>query len=152
FDIVIASYGILCWLPDVEDFFCVARHFLRPGGTFLLINDHPFFDIFDYNEAAGHLEITYPYRFQEEPLKFDSPWSYIDHNEPMDSTVSYEWIHDMGSILAAVSASGLELAALREYPYSFYKAHPHMVEAEKGKWIIPGVEIPMILELECRRP
>ena len=47
FDIVFTSYGVLAWLPDLEAWGrTIARH-LRPGGTFLIVDMHPFSHIFD---------------------------------------------------------------------------------------------------------
>ncbi len=37
FDIVFASYGVLCWLPDLLAWARVAAHFLKAGGAFHLI-------------------------------------------------------------------------------------------------------------------
>src|SRR5256885_3597890 len=35
FDVVLTSYGILCWLPDLAGWGRVVARFLRPGGTFV---------------------------------------------------------------------------------------------------------------------
>ena len=58
FDIVFTSYGILCWLPDLRRWAEVIAHFLRPGGTFYMVEGHPFVDVFDHLENATELKIT----------------------------------------------------------------------------------------------
>lgn len=41
FDIVYASVGILCWVPDVDGWARAAAASLRPGGRLYLRDDHP---------------------------------------------------------------------------------------------------------------
>src|SRR5437763_6069989 len=42
FDVVFTSYGVLNWLPDIPRWGQVAAHFLKPGGTFYVVEGHPF--------------------------------------------------------------------------------------------------------------
>jgi 2-polyprenyl-3-methyl-5-hydroxy-6-metoxy-1,4-benzoquinol methylase len=42
FDIVFTSYGILHWLRDLKRWAQVIAHFLKPGGFFYIVEDHPF--------------------------------------------------------------------------------------------------------------
>ena len=41
FDIVFTSYGVLCWLPDLDDWARVASNHLKPGGVFYIAEFHP---------------------------------------------------------------------------------------------------------------
>jgi 2-polyprenyl-3-methyl-5-hydroxy-6-metoxy-1,4-benzoquinol methylase len=52
FDIVFTSYGVLWWLPDIKEWAKVVAHFLRPGGTFLLVEFHPLASVFDPEHRA----------------------------------------------------------------------------------------------------
>jgi len=45
FDIVFTSYGVLCWLPDLARWAQVIAHFLKPGGTFYIVEEHPLANI-----------------------------------------------------------------------------------------------------------
>ncbi len=41
FEIVIASYGALCWAPDLAGWMRIAARYVAPGGTLLLVDLHP---------------------------------------------------------------------------------------------------------------
>ena len=57
FDIVFTSIGVLCWLQDVKEWARIIAHFLKPGGTFLLVESHPFMWVFD--DEGEELSIKY---------------------------------------------------------------------------------------------
>jgi len=40
FDIVFASYGVLCWLPNLPAWISTAASFLKPGGMLYVIDGH----------------------------------------------------------------------------------------------------------------
>jgi SAM-dependent methyltransferase len=42
FNIVFASTGVLCWLPDITLFARTVRHLLQDGGFFYILDGHPF--------------------------------------------------------------------------------------------------------------
>jgi 2-polyprenyl-3-methyl-5-hydroxy-6-metoxy-1,4-benzoquinol methylase len=52
FDIVFTSYGVLWWLPDIPGWAKVIAHFLKPGGTFLVVDSHPMASVFDKGEVS----------------------------------------------------------------------------------------------------
>ena len=37
FDLVFTSYGTIGWLPDLDKWASVVKHFLKPGGTFYIV-------------------------------------------------------------------------------------------------------------------
>jgi len=41
FDVVFTSYGVLCWLRDLEEWARIVARFLAPGGRFHLVELHP---------------------------------------------------------------------------------------------------------------
>ena len=45
------SYGVLGWLPDMTRWAQVVAHVVKPGGTFYVVEFHPFAWIFD--DAVG---------------------------------------------------------------------------------------------------
>ena len=46
FDIVFTSYGVLHGLPGLQRWGEVIAHYLKPGGIFYIVEDHPFFRVF----------------------------------------------------------------------------------------------------------
>ena len=41
FDFIFTSYGVITWLPDLDQWAKVIQHFLKPGGTFYMAEFHP---------------------------------------------------------------------------------------------------------------
>ena len=64
FDIVFTSYGVLTWLPDLDRWAQTVAHSLKPGGTFYIVEFHPFVSMLDDDGER----IAYPYFRAEAPL------------------------------------------------------------------------------------
>ena len=60
FDFVFTSHGVLGWLPDLNAWGQVIAHFLKPGGTFYVVEAHPTAYIFD-EENPSDLLVRYSY-------------------------------------------------------------------------------------------
>lgn len=75
YDIVFTSYGVLCWLSDLEKWANVIAHFLKPNGIFYIVDGHPIANMID-SESNDQLKISYSY-FNIGPVKFDFPYTYI---------------------------------------------------------------------------
>src|SRR5262249_14316808 len=69
FDIVFTSYGVLCWLPDLRRWAEVIAHFLKPGGTFYMVETHPFATVLGEKKDTKELTIAYPYFHEPEPIR-----------------------------------------------------------------------------------
>src|SRR5829696_10057449 len=56
FDAVFSSYGIVCWLPDLEAWAEGVAAVLKSGGRFVLVDFHPAAKMFDehWNHACGY--------------------------------------------------------------------------------------------------
>jgi len=46
-DIVFTSVGVLSWISDIDKWASVVAHFLKPGGTFYIIDFHPLLGILE---------------------------------------------------------------------------------------------------------
>src|SRR3954471_2686138 len=53
FDIVYTSYGVLCWLPEPTRWGQIIARFLKPGGTFYIVEAHPVARIFPMDADIG---------------------------------------------------------------------------------------------------
>ena len=58
FDVAFASYGVICWLPDLRSWAQGIAGILNPGGRFVLVDFHPAADIFDRD--WNHVTTTLP--------------------------------------------------------------------------------------------
>ena len=53
YDVVFSSYGVLCWLSDLNEWGRGIASCLRAGGRFVLVDFHPAFSMFDEAMAAA---------------------------------------------------------------------------------------------------
>jgi SAM-dependent methyltransferase len=150
FDIVFTSYGALCWLPDIQHWAQVVAHCLRAGGTFYVIDHHPFADVFDEAKATHTLALTYPYFGSPEPTRFEGEGTCADPDSPYP-WVSYEWTHSLGQIISALTSAGLRLEFLHEFPFCEYARFPCMHQDGNGWWWLPeGMPaIPFLFSLKA---
>ena len=133
FDVVFTSYGVLCWLPDLDKWASVVANHLKPGGTFYVIDGHPAMNVFEESDA-GELQVTYPY-FHTEFLWEGGEPSYAGSGI-IESPV-YEWHHSLGEIVTALIDAGLRIEFLHEFAFSTYRAYPMMVKGDDGYWRFP---------------
>lgn len=112
FDFVFTSYGTIGWLPDLDRWAKVVRHFLKPGGRFVMVDFHPVVWMFDDHFK----EIAYSY-FNTETIVEKVSGTYADRNAPVEyETVS--WNHPTSEILQNLLDAGLQLKTYREWDYS----------------------------------
>jgi len=148
FDIVFTSYGVIGWLPDLDQWAGVVSRFLKPGASFIFVEFHPVVWMFD-DDFQG---IRYNY-FNTGPIVENSEGTYADKNAPVINE-DVMWNHGLGEVVSALLQSGLELSALEEYDYSPYACFKRTVEYEPGKFRIKHLQdkIPMVYSVCCRKP
>ena len=150
YDVVFTSYGVLCWLPDLPRWAEIIAHFLKPGGTFYMIDGHPAANIFNDDNDATDLTVRYPY-FHSEAMRFESGPTYA--GDEMLKTSSYEWCHPIGDILNPLISAGLRIEFLHEFPFSGYQHLPMMVQGDDGWWRFPefNESVPQLFSLKATR-
>ena len=133
FDIVFTSQGVLCWLPDLDRWASVVHRFLRPGGTFYILDGHPVMGIFEESDAG---EVRPAYSYFDSELFFEGGGPTYTGGDPIASPV-YEWQHSLGEIVTSLTRSGLAIEYLHEFPVSGYHAFPGMTRHDDGWWRFP---------------
>ncbi len=131
FDIVFTSYGVLKWLPDLSEWARLVARYLKAGGTFFVVEFHPFMYVFDYDRAE---ELTYSYFYNESPIVYDEVGSYAVEDDPVIMTAN-AWSHPVSSVIGHLLDSGLTLESFKEYPYTPIDCFPFSVEGEPGKYV-----------------
>jgi SAM-dependent methyltransferase len=111
FDIVYQSYGTLCWLADIKRWGEVVAACLKPGGTFLLIDDHP------CSLAIYPTALSY---FSTEAETLENQPDYADRSY-VRTNPSTEWQHTLADILNSLIGAGLTIQKIGEYDYSYYQ-------------------------------
>jgi SAM-dependent methyltransferase len=111
FDLVFASYGVLCWIADVDAWMRSAHRALRPGGRLVLIDLHPASQMVG---AVDPLEFDFPY-LGAAPMPFEASGSYAAPDADTAANASIEYAHGLGEIVTAAVTSGLRVDALTEW-------------------------------------
>ena len=133
FDIVFTSYGVLCWLPNMDKWAEVVANHLKPGGTFYIADGHPMMNVFEMSEA-GKLIPTYSYLNEQWLWEGGEP-SYA--GEGIIESPVYEWQHSLGEIVTALAKAGLQIEYLHEFTHCFFRFFPTMAQGEDGGWRLP---------------
>lgn len=148
FDIVFASYGILHWLSDLRRWAEVIAHFLKPGGLFYIVEDHPFMRVFAADETD--LKVGNPYFFHAQPGTFELQGSYAGSGE---TSRGFIWDHSLGEVINALIGAGLRIEFLHEFDCAARAKFPFMAQGEDGWWRLPERkgEIPFLFSLQARK-
>ena len=152
FDIVYTGLGALCWLPDLTSWGKIIASYLKPGGTFYLLDEHPIGRVYGpehFDEGDYELKPNYSY--------FLDPEGHIEQGERQTYTGSgsittsvYEWQHSMSEIVNSILGAGLRIEFLHEYPFSFFKALPTMRHRD-GWWRLDEYDgnVPFMLSIKA---
>lgn len=151
FDIVFTSHGVLWWLPDIAGWARVVSHFLKPGGTFLVVDGHPLASVFD-NDNPSELKVKYTYFPSTEPLRFEVQGSYAA-SDPDYKGVEYGWTHSMSEYINSLIDAGLRIESLREFSFQSWQMFPFMEQGVDGLWRMPArmPDIPLMFSLRARK-
>ncbi|MGA9277595.1 class I SAM-dependent methyltransferase [Ilumatobacter sp.] len=153
FDLVYTGVGALNWLPSIDRWASIVAGLLAPGGQLYIREGHPMLWAID-DDASDGLKITYPYFETVEPLVFDEDTTYVEHDEPIVNTRTYEWNHGLGEIFTALTRHGLVVTLLEEHRGLEWKMFDHMV-AEDGQWKLPPEQrdlVPLMYSLMATKP
>jgi SAM-dependent methyltransferase len=151
FDVVYTGRGALIWLPDLERWAKVVARYLRPGGRFVMLDDHPISDICRSGPGARRLELERSY-FSRAPLRWVGDGTYAT-SARLRHRVSYEWTHPLGDLLSALIRAGLRIERVREFPYSYWHKFPFLRQRADGYWALRsrGAQIPLMYSVRARR-
>lgn len=111
FDLVFASYGVLCWIADVGAWMRSAHSALRPGGRLVLVDLHPLLQMI---ESVDPWVLDFPY-LGAQPLRFEESGSYAVPDAETTANVSIEYAHGIGEVATAAAAAGLHIDVLTEW-------------------------------------
>jgi SAM-dependent methyltransferase len=148
FDIVVSTYGVLGWLPDLDAWARVVANFLKPGGTFCLVEIHPFIYLFD--EVAGELKLTGSL-FDSGPYETETDVTYAGGLE-LPAHPEHNWFWPVSKTVTALTAAGLRIERLRELPVDVRQRLPSMVQGDDGYWRLPGDPLPLLFTCVATRP
>ncbi len=152
FDIVFTSYGVHCWLPDLQRWAEIVEYFVKPGGLFYIAEFHPVIWMFD-NEDANDFKLKYSYFHDPEPYQFDVDGSYAETEQEFEPCVDYEWAHGMGEVVTSIAQAGLRIEYLHEFPMASFQSFPFLKRRDDGYWYYedPDIQLPLMYSIRARK-
>jgi SAM-dependent methyltransferase len=133
FDLVYTGIGALCWLPDVTRWAEVVASLLRPGGRLLIREMHPMLGTLTARD--GMVMVSDPYFHQPEPMIFDEGGTYVENDHTFTATITHQWSHGLGEIIAAVLKAGMQLTELVEHDSVPWQALKQVMSSDDaGEW------------------
>lgn len=153
FDIVFTSYGVLMWLPDIKRWGEVVAQYLKPGGTFYIVEYHPFAMVFDDENEKLELKAAYPYFHSSEPIRFEADGSYAQPDAKFKETEQFEWAHSLGDIVNVLIGQGLQIEFLHEFNYCDWQMFPFLEKRDDYHYLPEGLpKIPLMFSLKASKP
>ncbi|EDM81838.1 hypothetical protein PPSIR1_05208 [Plesiocystis pacifica SIR-1] len=171
FDKVYSSYGVICWLPDLRAWAEGIAGVLRPGGTFVLVEFHPFMQCFDETGAR-----VFPYlgAARGEVLSVDegvsdyvgesgaalAPTGFVPLPEGEAFTnpnPCHEFAWSLADLFGALRDAGLRVEAFEEHPHcNGWRCFDDLVldPDNDRRWVFPPGQptIPLTYGLRARKP
>ncbi len=112
FDIVYTAIGVLVWVPDLDRWATAIAGALRPGGRFILLDEHPL--AMAMWEVDGHARIVDDY-FGRKTAVTGTGWGHFEGGEDaVEPTHQFVW--PLGDVLNALIGAGLTISKVDEYP------------------------------------
>lgn len=111
FEMVVATYGVLCWIAELDAWMRGASMALRPGGSLILVDLHPAYQTL---ATIDPLVADWPYGGGE-PQVETVTGTYADAGLrlPVQQTVQYPY--SLGEIVTAAAQAGLVVMQLGEH-------------------------------------
>lgn len=149
FDVVFTSHGVLTWLPDLQEWARVVARFLRPGGTFVVVDGHPIAQC--CQEVDGRLDLQWS-PFQEGPAELLTRTTYAGDDVLPAARPNFQWTRPVSAMVSALIDAGLRIERLRELPIDTWRRFPSMVQDDQGWWRLPGDPLPLLVACRAVKP
>lgn len=141
FDIVFTSYGVVCWLNDLNRWAQGISACLKPNGVFYLAEFHPINDLLSGDD---YFHIKQPHIIQE-------PTYTENHNNETDTLAV--WSHSLSDVINALLTAGVCIESFNEYPYSPYNVSANLTQNQQGQFVSlhQGKKVPLIYTIKGRK-
>jgi SAM-dependent methyltransferase len=142
FDAVYTSWGVLCWLPDLDRWASVIRKLLAPGGWLYVAETHPYATTLRWPRYAYGGGVA---SFKNEQGDYTDAQARFEHPE------AWEWSHGIGDVVTALAAAALRIEWLHEHAECAWHLNDeeHLVQGANGMWSVPGSTLPLSFSLRA---
>ncbi len=122
YNIVVVTAGALCFMPDLTEYFAVAKRLLRRGGRITLYECHPITRMFaldreikdlPHTESAQAQRMVYSY-FDEDPIPREVGLDYPG-GTTYDSSPVFYFRHKLSDIIMALINAGFNIEKFQEH-------------------------------------
>ncbi|MFJ4864614.1 MULTISPECIES: class I SAM-dependent methyltransferase [unclassified Streptomyces] len=150
FDVVVATYGVLCWIADLDAWMRGAATALRPGGSLVLVDLHP------ACQAVATLDplvVDWPYGGGE-PHRETVTGTYADPGLSLPARESVQYPYSIGEIVTAAASAGLTIKHLGEHVAAEFDARGILSRGEDGRYRLPfgDSHLPVLYSLRAVSP
>jgi SAM-dependent methyltransferase len=154
FDVAFASYGVVCWLSDLQSWARGIAAVLKSGGRFVLVDFHPAADMFD---ERWNLVRDYPSGGERLLLQGGvgdyvaqsggglTPAGFVEGERDFENPHRcnlFRW--GLGEVVMALAAAGLRISALKEYPYANGERLMPCMRELPGRRMFPPEGVPAV--------
>jgi SAM-dependent methyltransferase len=154
FDVVYTGVGAICWLQDIKDWAKVMAHFLKPAGTFYILEIHPMAWSVSVDAHGDQLVLDWPYFESAGPQEYDEEESYAGTGK-VAHTRQYNTPHGLGETINALIQAGLIIDFVHEHQFAPNKIFPMNEPAGKGLWKMPEgreSDLPLMHSIKAHKP
>jgi SAM-dependent methyltransferase len=153
FDVVFTSYGVLTWLHDVREWARIAASYVKPGGVFYIVEQHPLLSAVADEATVEDFRLSGHYFERSEPDRWEDDHDYADPDYRIKSHVTFEWSHSLGENVTALIDAGLQIEFLHEHPFCAWARLPSMTKGDDGYYRLPGDDdrFPFVFSLRARK-
>jgi SAM-dependent methyltransferase len=152
FDIVFASWGAICWIPDIAAWMRTAARAAKPGGRLYLVEGHPaMLMLDDKGPANAPYRVTTPYSARA-PLVSDELHDYATPTV-IPNARSYEWLHGLAEIINGAIDAGFEITRFDELDRIPWQFMPQLVKIDDDYWALApsGPKFPLGFALSATK-
>jgi SAM-dependent methyltransferase len=112
FDYVYTGGGAMVWLPDLTRWAKVIAAALKPGGIFLLFEEHPIASCLWI--ADGKLQVESDYFGRRKSERSSGWWHFQGGEGAKEAKFEFSW--PLGDIVTALAQADLRIEYLEEFP------------------------------------
>lgn len=102
------------WILDLDRWADNCAHLLRPGGTFYLLDIHPFGMVLYPSDGGPTLASSYI--GGQRPNIGSADASYAVSDVGLEHQETHEWVHRIGDVVTALAGAGSVIDFLHEHP------------------------------------